>query len=328
MAEIRKNVEDASTSSRESMQSELSKINDDIKSFQQSSTDNLQKQFTTSHKIINDVTEKLTEIQGTNNQVLGFAEQMNSLENILKNPKQRGILGEYFLEALLSNILQPNQYELQYKFSNGEIVDSVIFFNNKIIPIDSKFSLEKYNRMVQTNDKTTREALEKEFKNDVKNRIDETSKYIRPEEDTTEFAFMFIPAEGVYYNLLVYNVGTLEMNSHDLIEYAFKKRVIIVSPTSFYAYLETVLQGLKALKFEESVKEIIKRVELLGNHLNGYETYLDKLGKNLGTTVNMYNEASREFKKIDKDVVRITDGRVSNSYETKAISKPEDPYKD
>ncbi|NQY09205.1 MAG: DNA recombination protein RmuC [Flavobacteriales bacterium] len=322
IGEIRNRMEASSNESRKEVQSQIEKINSEISSYQKASTETIQKQFSSSYKIITEVTEKLTSIEDTNKQVLGFAEQMRSLENILQNPKQRGILGEYFLEALLNNILQPNQYKMQYKFSNGEIVDAAIFFNKKIIPVDSKFSLEKYNQMVQTTDKDLRIQLEKDFKNDIKNRIDETAKYIRPDEDTTEFAFMFIPAEGVYYNLLIYNVGTVEMNTQDLIEYAFGKRVIIVSPTSFYAYLETVLQGLKALKFEESVKDIIKRVGLLGKHLNAYEIFLNKLGKNLSTTVNMYNDASKEFKKIDKDVVRITDANAASSFEPLTIDKP------
>jgi len=266
----------------------------------------MHKQMASSESIIREVTEKLTKLENTNKQVVGFAEQMRSLENILKNPKQRGVLGEYFLESLLSNVLPPNQYKIQYPFPNGEIVDAVIFFNDKIIPIDSKFSLEKYNLIMQETDGSKREKLEKEFKMDIKKRIDETSKYIRPQDDTTDFAFMFIPAEGIYYNLLIYNVGTVEVNTQDLIEYAFGKHVIIVSPTSFYAYLETVLQGLKALKMEESVKDIIKRVSDLGRHMNSYETYMQKMGATLGTTVNHYNTAYKEFGKIDKDVYRIT----------------------
>ena len=321
--EIRKEVEETGGKNRKEIQERLDNINKEISSYQKSSTETLQKQFSASQRIINEVTEKLTKIDNTNKQVLGFAEQMRSLENILQNPKQRGVLGEYFLEALLGNVLQPKQYQMQYKFSNGETVDSVIFFNDKIIPIDSKFSLEKYNKMVQTTDKMQREQLEKEFKMDVKKRIDETSKYIRPLEDTTEFAFMFIPAEGVYYNLLIYNVGTVQLNTQDLVEYAFGKHVIIVSPTSFYAYLETVLQGLKALKIEESVKDVIKRVGDLGKHLNSYETYMDKLGNNLGTTVNMYNQASREFRKVDKDVLKITDGEQGGGYEPLMLDKPQ-----
>lgn len=284
-------------------------------------TKHLQEQLRTSTKIIAEVTEKLTKLDDTNKQVVNFAEQMRSLENILKNPKQRGVLGEYFLESLLGNVLPPDQYKIQYSFKNGEIVDAVIFFKDKVIPIDSKFSLEKYNLLMQEEDAEKRARIEKEFKADIKTRIDETSKYIRPTEGTTDFAFMFIPAEGIYYNLLIYNVGSVQVNTQDLIEYAFKKHVIIVSPTSFYAYLETVLQGLKALKMEESVQEIITRVGELNKHLLSYETYMQKLGNNLGTTVNMYNQAYKEFGKIDKDVYRITGN--DTSVDPLKIDKPQ-----
>jgi len=224
----------------------------------------------------------------------------------LKNPKQRGVLGEYYLETLLKNVLPPKAYEMQYQFKNGEIVDAVIFVKDKIIPIDSKFSLENYNRIVQEQNETARAALEKQFKIDLKTRIDETAKYIRPNENTMDFAFMFIPSEGIYYDLLVNQIGAVKVSTHDLIEYAFKeKKVIIVSPTSFFAYLQTVLQGLRALKIEESAKEIRKAVEKLGRHLSNYEEYMKKLGNNLGTSVSMYNKAYKEFGKIDKDVIKI-----------------------
>jgi len=321
--EIRKEITDTTGKNREEIQNRLDKMNNELMSYQKTTNSTLQNQFESSQKIIKDITEKLTEIGGTNQQVLGFAQQMKSLENILKNPKQRGILGEYFLETLLGNVLAPNQYKMQYSFNSGEIVDAVVFFNDKVIPIDSKFSLEKYNLMVETDDPIMKEDYEKEFKSDIKKRIDETSKYIRPEEGTTDFAFMFVPAEGIYYNMLIYNVGTMKLNTQDLIEYAFKKHVIIVSPTSFYAYLETVLQGMKALKIEESVKEIVKRVGILGKHLISFELYLNKLGKNLGMTVSSYNSTSKEFKKVDKDVVKISEGNEGGTYEIEQLERPQ-----
>jgi len=291
--------------------------------------DSLQKQFSATAKIIKDmtdstksVTEKLTKLDETNRQVVGFAEQMKSLENILKNPKQRGIMGEFFLENLLSNQLPPTLFKMQYKFKNGEIVDAAIFIRDKIIPVDAKFSLENYNKMMEEKNKTEHERLEKEFKSDLKKRIDETSKYVRTEEDTTDFAFMFIPADGVFYNLLSYEVGTLDVNSHDLIEYAFKKRVILVSPMTFYAYLQTVMQGLKALQIEKSAHEIQKRVGDLGRHLNAYQDYMAKVGLHLNTTVSSYNNAGKEFEKVDKDVVKITDGEVTIKPELPDVERP------
>lgn len=257
-------------------------------------------------KLMKDVTERLTKLDETNKQVVSFTDQLQNLQDILKNPKQRGILGEYYLETLLKNVLPTGSYQMQYPFKDGTIVDAVVFVKEKIIPIDSKFSLENYNRLVEERDPTERERLEKLFKNDLKNRIDETSKYIKPEEGTMEFSFMFIPHEAIYYDLLVAQVGAVKINTRDLVEYAFKeKHVIIVSPTSFLAYLQTVLQGLKALQIEESAKEIRKRVEELGSHIKAHDQFMQSLGKSLGTTVSHYNKAHNELRKIDKDVLRI-----------------------
>ncbi len=267
----------------------------------------IQTQFGQSAKIITEVTERLTKLDETNRQVVGFAEQLQNLENILQNPKQRGILGEYYLENVLKNVLPPNNYQMQHKFKDGTIVDAVVFVGERIIPVDSKFSLENYNRAIAEKDTDKKTELETVFRSDLKKRIDETSKYIKPEEGTMDFAFMFIPAEGIYYDLLINKVGSLKTNTQALIEYAFKeKRVIIVSPTSFLAYLQTVMQGLRALKIEESAKDIRARVEELGRHLLAYDEYVKKLGNNLNTTVNSYNLAYKELGKIDKDVVKIT----------------------
>ena len=260
-----------------------------------------------SQKIIRDITEKLVRLDETNKQVVSFADQLKSLQDILKNPKQRGILGEYYLETLLKNVLPPGQFQMQYGFSNGEIVDAVVFVKDKIIPVDSKFSLENYNRIIETTDPAEKERLEKLFVNDLKNRIIETSKYIRPSENTMDFAFMFIPHEAIYYDLLIGKVGAITDEGDNLIQRAAGKyKVIIVSPTSFLAYLQTVLQGLKAMQIEESAKEIVKRVDELGKHVKAYEEYNIKLGNALSTTVNHYNASNKELKKIDKDVMRIT----------------------
>lgn len=271
----------------------------------------IQTQFGQSTQIVRDVTERLTKLDETNRQVIGFTEQLKNLQDILKNPKQRGVLGEYFLEETLRNVLPPNSYQMQYAFSDGEIVDAVVFVKDKIVPIDSKFSLENYERILGEPDPDARAVIEKQFKIDLKNRIDETSKYVRPSENTMDFAFMFIPSEAIYYDLLINKVGAVKVSTRDLIEYAFRdKHVIIVSPTSFLAYLQTVLQGLRALQIEESAKEIRKRVEDLGKHLQTYEDYMKKLGGHLGTTVNTYNHAYKELAKVDKDVLRITGEKI------------------
>lgn len=259
------------------------------------------------NELIRTVSEHLTRLQESNKQVLNFTDQLKSLQDILKNPKQRGILGEYYLEAVLKNVLPPSSYKMQYPFADGVIVDAAVFVKDKIIPIDSKFSLENYNRLLEARDDMERAKYEEALRGDLKMRIDETSKYVRPGEGTLDFAFMFIPAEALYYDLLINKIGAAKSNTRDLIEYAIaQKHVIIVSPTSFLAYLQTVLQGLRAMQIEESAQEIKKRVEELGRHLVSYETYFKKVGVHLGTTVNMYNSAYKELGKIDKDVLRIS----------------------
>ena len=269
---------------------------------------NAQDQFKHSADIVKNVTEKLTQLDETNRQVVGFADQLKSLQDILKNPKQRGILGEYYLETVLKNVLPPGSFQMQYSFSNGEIVDAVVFVDKRIIPVDSKFSLENYNRMLQTNDTAEKKRLETAFVNDLKLRIDETSKYVRPEEKTMDFAFMFIPSEAVYYDLLINKVGVIAEDTNNLIYYAGKKKVVVVSPTSFLAYLQTVLQGLRNQKISEQAQTIIKEVERLGKHLFVYSEHMKRLGQHLDTTVSSYNKAGKELEKIDKDVVKLTSG--------------------
>ena len=284
--------------------------------------ESLEKQSSESFKIIRDITEKLTRLDETNKQVVSFTDQLQSLQDVLKNPKQRGILGEYFLETLLKNVLPTGSYQMQFPFADGTIVDAVVFVKDKIIPIDSKFSLENYNRLVEEKNPAEKEKLEKLFKEDLKRRIDETAKYVKPGEGTMDFAFMFIPHEAIYYDLLISQVGSIKINTRDLVEYAFKeKHVIIVSPTSFLAYLQTVLQGLKALQIEESAKDIKKNVENLQKHLRSYQEYQEKLGNALSTTVSHFNNSNKEFKKIDKDVVKITG--VESDLEILELVKPE-----
>ena len=269
--------------------------------------ENIRTQLGESAQLIKEVTQGLTKLDETNRQVVSFADQLQNLQDILKNPKQRGILGEYYLETLLKNVMPPGSYEMQYAFKDGTIVDAAVFVKDKVIPIDSKFSLENYNRLSEERDPSERERLEKGFRQDPNLRIDATAKYVKPSEGTMDFAFMFIPHEAIYYDLLVAQVGSVKVNTRDLIEYAFKeKKVIIVSPTSFLAYLQTVLQGLKAMQIEEKAGQIIGKVEDLGKHLRAYEDYYQKLGKALATTVGHYNTGYRELGKVDKDVLRIT----------------------
>tara|TARA_Y100000310_G_scaffold340137_1_gene434918 strand:- start:937 stop:1998 length:1062 start_codon:yes stop_codon:yes gene_type:complete len=285
------------------------------------SSNMFQKQYGESAKLIEGITEKLTRLDETNKQVVNFTDQLQSLQDILKNPKQRGVLGEYYLETLLKNIFPAGAYQMQYGFKDGSIVDAVVFVKEKIIPIDSKFSLTNYNRLVEEKNLNEKEKIEKQFKADIKLRIDETAKYIKPEEGTMDFAIMFIPHEAIYSDLLETRIGALQSSSRDLVEYATReKHVMIVSPTNFLAYLQTILQGLRAMQIEESAKEIRVKVETLQKHLGTYDQFLTSLGKSLGTSINTYNKASKEFRKIDKDVFKITES--SNEIEVLELERP------
>lgn len=269
-----------------------------------------------------EVVKGVSETKESTKQVFTIAEQLQNLEKVLKHQKQRGNLGEASLELILSNILPPGSFKMQYEFPGGETVDAIIHTKEGVIPIDAKFSLDNYQRLVNAIDDRQREELEKQFKNDLKMRIDECAKYVRPKDGTLPFAFMYIPAEAIYYDLLVNEVGSVKVNTRNLIDYAYnEKKVIIVSPTTFAAYLQSVLYGFKAFKIEETAKDIAKNVEALGRHLNAYQDYYKKLGNALSTTVNHFNAGSKELGKIDKDVLRITG--ESAGLEAPALEKPQ-----
>jgi len=316
----------------ELMKSDVTELSRTIASLQQTMGDKLerssatvqtsvQRQLTESSKLIADVTQRLAKLDETNRRVVDVADELKTLQNVLQNPKQRGVFGEYYLQSVLENVMSANQFQIQYRFDDGEIADAVIFLDRgQILPVDSKFSLENYNRMIQAESKEERARLLLKVKTDLKGRIDETSKYIRPSEHTMDFAFMFIPSESLYYDLLINNVGT-GGSSRDLIEYAFRdKHVIIVSPTSFMAYLQTVMQGLRSLQIEEQAKDIQVRVGKLGQHIGKFEEYMQKLGSSLGTTVNHFNNAHKELGKVDKDIIKIA--TTESNVDPLQIDKP------
>ena len=325
---IKKQIE---TNSQENKKEIESKLDNLVEAFKLESAKNLADQIKDSkqdQKNMSDTLEKVTKelekIKGTNEQVLTFANQMKTLEKILGNQKQRGILGEIQLENLLANVLPPELFQMQYSFSNNEAVDAIIKVGEFIIPIDAKFSLDNYNKMIESDETDTDRLndLEKKFKNDIKNRIDETSKYIRPNEGTVDYAYMFIPADGLYQDLLNNKVGSLKINQRDLVSYAYQKKVMIVSPMSLFPMLQVTNKALNNMKVEESISEIQMNIEKLGNHLKAYLTYHEKLGNSLGTVVNHYNVSNKEFKKIDKDITKLTSNRSNIGIETEGLERP------
>ena len=318
--DLNKTVDSKMTETNRFLDSKLSEANRHL-------SDNMSKTFATSTKIneeankrIEDITKKLTELGETNKQIQDIGSQLRGLENVLKNPKQRGNLGEYFLTELLENVFNVEQYTLQYPLEGIWVVDAALFIWGKIIPIDAKFPHENYEKLVASEDDFHIKKYSSELKKDIQNRIEEVAKYIAPEKNTTDFAFMLIPAEGMYYDLFINKLG--DINAKALIEYSFKKKVIICSPSWFYAYLQTVIQGLKSLQIEQQAKEIQKYVIKLQEDLGRFEERYTKVGTSLRTVVGHYNDASTSFKKIDKDIYKLTDGQAGWDTEIALLEKP------
>ncbi len=316
LQEILKSNQDLKLSN-EKLKGEMSEnLHKKLGESQEMMSKSIQSQLLESQKVI----KSLEEVKRETGNVASFGEQLKNLQDILQNSKQRGALGEYFLEQTIENILSPENYEFQYSFKDGSIVDAIVKMPDGIVPIDAKFSLENYNRLVSENDPDKKIELERKFKADLKTRILETSKYIKPKEGTMDFAFMFIPSEGIYYDLLISKIGVVD--SKNFLEYAFRdKKVIIVSPTTLHAYLQTVMQGLRSIKIEKQAGEIVKKVENLSKHLKSFKTYHDKLGNSIGTVVNHFTSSQKEFSKIDKDVLKIT-GSEEGKMEFEALEKP------
>ncbi len=279
-------------------------------------------QFRDSQKLIKDINKEVNEqlkevvkgqgeVAERSNRIFAIAEQLQDLQRTLKSQKERGNFGEASLKLVLSNILPPEVYELEYRFSDDSRVDAVIHTPEGVIPIDAKFSLESYTQLSAEGDEKKISMLEKKFKDDLKKRIDETAKYIRPGEGTLPFAFMYIPAEGIYYDLLARKVGEQTANSRNMVDYAINdKKVIIVSPTTFYAYLQSVLYGFRAFKIEKNAESIKKNVTKLSRHFERYNEFFVKLGNSLKVSLKHYSSAEGELGKMDRDMERITGGSI------------------
>ncbi|MCA9328407.1 DNA recombination protein RmuC [Candidatus Saccharibacteria bacterium] len=313
------------------LQQNLNHLSDNVNKLQESlknqidskldkSQASMMQQLNSSAKLVADVTARLTKLDETNKRVVDVADELKQLQNVLQNPKQRGVLGEFYLEQILQNLLPPSSYSLQYRLAEGYVVDAVIHLDGKVLPIDSKFSLENYNRLLETKE-GERAGFEKAFKEDLKKRIDETAKYIQPKKGTLDQALMFIPSEAIYYDLLANKVGASGVSGRDLMQYAaVEKRVVIVGPSTLSAMLQVIVQGLKSLEIQKDTEVIRKNIEQLQKHLLAYNTYFGKVGNSLSATVGHYNNASKELGKIDKDIVKIGGG--DTVLEVEEVNRP------
>ncbi|MES2971349.1 MAG: DNA recombination protein RmuC [Patescibacteria group bacterium] len=284
------------------------KITDKLDKSQKHISDSIQQQFAQSAKIISDISGRLTKLDETNKRVVDVADELKVLQNVLQNPKQRGVLGEFYLKQILENMLPPGAFELQYRMGDGLVVDAIIRLDDRILPIDSKFSLENYNRLIEAKPEN-KPALKKIFKDDLKKRIDETAKYILPKKGTLDQALMFIPSEAIYYDLLANDVGAAGVNGRDLMHYAaVEKRVTVVGPSTLSAMLQIISQGLNSLEIQKDTELIRNNVEQLGKHLKNVDGYFARLGNSLKATVGHFNSTHKELSRVDKDVIKIAGG--------------------
>ena len=276
----------------------LKKTQDDTKDrLQKSLLDgqtNISKNMQAGQEVLDRLNKQIGELQGTNKQMIQVGTEVRRLQNILSSPKLRGQMGERSLENLLANILPKDRYKLQYTFRDGKTVDALIELADFSVPVDAKFPLPGFEKVVKTEDETEKTKLRRQFIKDVNNHIDKiASDYIRPAEGTLDFAIMYIPAENVYYETIVKYLG----ETQDILQYCFDKKVIPVSPNLLYAYLMTVAMGLHGLQIEKQAAEIRQNLKKLNSSFADFSGTWDILGKHLRNAYGQYDEGQ---KKLDR----------------------------
>jgi DNA recombination protein RmuC len=251
--------------------------------------------------VFGDVKEQLGKLEVTNNQILEVSRNITNLQELLRAPKFRGQLGETLLENLLAQVLPKEYFKTQYRFKASETVDAIIILGNKFVPIDAKFSLENFQKMLDTDDEHEKNSYRKRFIQDAKNRIEEiSSKYILPSENTYDFALMYIPAENVYYEMII---------KEDLLSYCMAKKVIPVSPNTFYAYLQVICLGLRGLKVEENAKEILKRLSTLSIDISKFKEDFDLLGRHIFNANTKYTDSQKRLDRLSDKLINIQDAK-------------------
>jgi len=263
----------------------------------QKSTGDLNSRLDNAARVVQEVSKGLGSLSEATKKVFEVGKDIASLQEILRSPKLRGGLGELFLGDLLAQIFPPAYYALQHRFKSGEAVDAIIRLGHNLVPVDAKFPLENFRRVVETASENERNVAKKKFISDVKKHVDAiASKYILPDEGTFDFALMYIPAENVYYELIIRDEAV--DTDKGLLSYAFTKRVIPVSPNSFYAYLQTILLGLKGMHVEEQAQEILKNLARLSGDFDRFKGDFELVGKHLTNTKTKYDEADKRLERF------------------------------
>jgi len=287
------------------LQQMMTAMNNNLSSTQS----NITKQLSSSNQIIGDIHNKLGALETTAKNMQDIGKDISSLQNLLKAPTFRGGLGEYLLEELLKQIFPAANYETQYPFKNGTKVDAIIKLGGNIVPVDSKFPLESFQRFINADNDENKKIFKKEFISVVKKRIDEIAvKYINAAEGTFDFALMYIPAENVFYETIINDSFTNK--EYELLNYAMEKHVIPVSPNSFYAYLMAIAFGLNGLKIEQDAKIILGELSQIQNRFGKFYEEYNVVGKHLNSAIGKYNETTKTADKLNDQISKITEQKT------------------
>ena len=266
-------------------------------------SERLQRVDESSRKSFERLAKDLGQLSKATEQMMEVGKNISSLEDLLKPPKLRGGIGETLLSQLLAQILPQKHYELQYPFKGGEIVDAAIILGDRVVPVDSKFPIEQFRRLLDAKDEAVRRRERRAFIRTVKHHIDAIAqKYILPDEGTYDFALMYIPAENIYYETIIKD----ELGG-EIFPSSLNKRVIPVSPNSIYAYLQVIIHGLKGMRIEEKARAIMEHLARLQTEEEKFRMEFDTLGNHLKNARNKFEEAERRLNKFEDKLLSVSE---------------------
>lgn len=292
------------TQQQDAINTQLRGITDQVNRQLQSSSGEINKRLDNAARVIGDVQKNIGELSEASKRIFEIGKDISSLQEILQPPKLRGGLGEQFLGELLSQILPAEFFSLQYAFSSGERVDAVVRLGERLVPIDSKFPLDNFKRIIECKTEEEKKVYLKAFYRDVKKHIDDiASKYILPQEGTYDFALLYIPAENIYYETITKDEALGE--ERGILNYALKKKVIPVSPNSFFAYLQVIVLGLRGLKIEKDAQRILDSLAGLNKELESFQGDFQLIGKHITNAMNKFEDSRRRLDKFSLKLEQI-----------------------
>ena len=279
----------------EALKAAQDKTTESLQQSLQAGQTSLTRGIQSSQEALDRLNAQIGELRGTNKQMLQLGTEVRRLQDILSSPKMRGQMGEWSLENMLSNILPKDTYELQHTFKDGKMVDALIQLADFSVPIDAKFPLPGFEKVVKAEDDAERARLRKQFLKDCTAHVDKiASAYIRPAEGTLDFAIMYIPAENIYYETIVKCAG----DTQDILQYSLDKKVVPVSPNLLYAYLMTVVMGLHGLQIEQQAAEIRQNLKRLNASFAEFISNWDTLGRHLRNAYNQYDDGQKRLDRL------------------------------